>query len=58
VVLLGKGDGSFEPLSNQQSGLFLEGEIRDIAQIRLSSGKKLLLFATNNDSLQIYVRRQ
>jgi hypothetical protein len=56
LVLLGNGDGSFESLTNHQSGLFLDGEIRDMASIRLSTGKELLLFATNNGSLQIYGR--
>ena len=58
VVLLGKGDGSFVSLPNQQSGLFLDGEVRDMARLGLSSGKELLIFAPNSDSLQLYLRKE
>lgn len=54
VVLLGTGDGGFHAISQQESGLFLEGEIRDIAEITLSDEQKILIFAPNNDSLQVY----
>jgi hypothetical protein len=55
VVLLGNGDGSFVPVPTSESGLFL-GEVRDIAALRLADGKEILLFAQNNDSLQVYLR--
>ncbi len=55
VVLLGNGEGSFESLPAGESGLFL-GEVRDIAQLRLADGKEIMLFAHNNDSLQVYLR--
>jgi hypothetical protein len=57
LVLLGNGDGSFIPVPCYESGLFLDGEVRDVAQINLSTGKEILLFALNNDSLQIYTRK-
>jgi len=56
VVLMGNGDGSFVSVPNHKSGLFLDGEVRDATQLSLSPGKKILLFALNNDSLQIYLR--
>jgi len=56
VVLLGNGDGSFVSVPNHKSGLFLDGEVRDVTQISLSPGKEILIFAPNNDSLQIYLR--
>jgi hypothetical protein len=56
VVLLGNGDGSFISLPNHQSGLFLNGEVRDMVQVNLSTDKDILLFALNNDSLQVYLR--
>ncbi|MEA3461427.1 MAG: VCBS repeat-containing protein, partial [Bacteroidota bacterium] len=55
VVLLGNGDGSFLSVPNHKSGLYLDGEVRDVAQLSLSKGKEILLFSTNNDSLQIYL---
>ena len=58
VLLLGNGDGSFVSVPNYESGLFLDGEVRDVAQIRLSPGKEILIFALNNDSLQIYTRSE
>jgi len=58
VVLLGNGDGSFESLPNDQSGLFLVGEIRDVARLRLPTGKELLLFAPNNGIIQVYGREE
>lgn len=57
VVLLGKGDGSFVSLPTQKSGLFLEGEVRDAIQLNSGPGKDMLLFALNNDSLQIYLKK-
>jgi hypothetical protein len=56
LVLLGDGDGNFESVSCNESGFFLDGEVRDIAEVTLSTGKEILLFALNNDSLQIYTR--
>ena len=56
VVLLGSGDGSFVPVPCNESGLFLDGEVRDMAQLTLSQEKEILIFAPNNDSLQIYLR--
>ena len=56
VVLLGNGDGSFVSLPNYKSGLYLDGEVRDMAQLSLSNGLEILIFAPNNDSLQVYLR--
>jgi hypothetical protein len=56
VVLLGNGDGSFVSVPNHKSGLFLDGEVRDMAQLNISPEKEILIFAPNNDSLQIYRR--
>jgi len=58
VLLLGNGDGSFVSVPNHKSGLFLDGEVRDVAQLNLSSGEEILLFAPNNDSLQVYLRNK
>ena len=56
VVLLGNGDGSFVSVPNNESGLFLDGEVRDIVQLSLSQEKEILIFSPNNDSMQIYLR--
>ncbi|MCK5694555.1 MAG: hypothetical protein KAI08_16940, partial [Bacteroidales bacterium] len=56
VLLLGKGDGSFVSVPNHESGLFLDGEVRDVVQLTVAPGKEIVLFAPNNDSLQVYLR--
>ena len=56
VVLLGNGDGSFVSVPNHKSGLFLDGEVRDMAELTLSNGLEILIFAPNNDSLIVYLR--
>jgi hypothetical protein len=58
VVLLGDGHGHFKDVPNYQSGLYIRGEVRDIAPLKLASGLEILLFATNNDSLQIYQKQK
>jgi hypothetical protein len=54
VLLLGDGKGYFEAMPNHKSGLFINGEVRDMAMVTLVSGRELMLFAVNNDSLCIY----
>jgi hypothetical protein len=54
LLLLGDGKGNFKEIPNSKSGLFINGEVRDIARVRLASGKDLLLFTLNNDSLRLY----
>jgi len=58
VVLLGDGHGYFKDVPNYQSGLYIRGEVRDIAPLKLASGLEILLFAINNDSLQIYQKQK
>lgn len=54
LVLLSDGKGSYHALSKEQSGLYIKGEIRDIKTIDSKKGKKLLIFARNNDNLEFY----
>ena len=51
---MGDGKGNFKEIPNSKSGLFINGEVRDIAQVRLAYGKDLVLFTLNNDSLRLY----
>lgn len=48
LLLKGKGDGSFATVDGENSGLMIEGEIRDIKHITIA-GKQCLVFARNND---------
>ena len=54
LLLLGDGKGNFQEVPNFKSGLFINGEVRDIARVRLEPGKDIILFTLNNDSLRLY----
>ncbi len=54
LLLLGDGKGNFQKVPNTESGLLINGEVRDIARVKLATGKDLLLFTLNNDSLRLY----
>jgi hypothetical protein len=53
-LLKGNGKGDFTVQNDIQSGFHINGEVRDIANIRLDSGKDILVFALNNDSVKLY----
>jgi hypothetical protein len=53
LFLKGKGNGEFEPVPGRISGLMVNGEIRDISEIKIS-GNQILIFARNNDNLMFY----
>ena len=53
LFLKGNGDGSFKAIAPKDSGLLLEGEIRDFALLK--KGKTdVILVVRNNDSLQAF----
>lgn len=54
LLLTGNGNGNFSVWNDTRSGFHINGEVRDIADVRLASGKSILIFATNNDSVRIY----
>ena len=54
VLLLGDGTGKFEFVNNSDSGLQLNGEVRDITPVTLADGTAYLLFTQNNAALQVY----
>ncbi len=54
LLLLGNGKGNFEPVSAQESGLNIDGEVRDISSIKVADGKQLLLFARNDEGVKTY----
>lgn len=55
TMFKGDGKGNFEFIPNKISGIYVKGELRDIASIRTAKGKKLL-FARNNEPLLLYER--
>jgi len=54
LLLTGNGKGDFEVLTDTQSGLHIRGEVRDLTDVRLASGKDIMIFALNNDSVRLY----
>lgn len=53
VLLLGKGNQQFEKMSYRESGIRVEGEVRD-AQVLKVDGEQILLVARNNDTMQAF----
>jgi hypothetical protein len=53
LMLRGKGDGHFEPVDMEKSGVTIEGEVRRIKSIRGAKGARLIAVARNNDKLEI-----
>lgn len=53
LVLKGTADNKWEALSPTVSGIFTQGEIRDIEFISVN-GKRIVVIARNNDKLQFY----
>jgi hypothetical protein len=53
LLLLGNGRGDFNSLTNKQSGLDLNGEVRHITTFK-GKGKQMIAFIRNNASTVIY----
>ncbi|MEO0341687.1 MAG: hypothetical protein AAF242_21070, partial [Bacteroidota bacterium] len=53
TFLKGDGKGSFEYISPQESGLKINGEVRDATTIDTRNGK-VLIVARNNETLLAY----
>ncbi len=53
TVLLNDGKGSFVMLSNEQSGIRLQGQVRDIVLIKQKNGAGIL-FLRNNEFPELY----
>ena len=45
LLLTGNGNGNFSVWNDTRSGFHINGEVRDIADVRLASGKSILIFA-------------
>ena len=54
LCLLGDGKGNFKSLDVDQSGLNIDGEIRDIAKVTLADKREIILFARNNAGTIVY----
>jgi hypothetical protein len=54
VLLMGDGHGHFKEVPNIQSGLYIKGEVKDITELKINSGNKLMIFSLNNDEIKLY----
>jgi len=54
LLLLGKGDGTFDPQSVETSGFFSNKDTKDLQLINNAKLGKSILVANNNDKLQIF----
>ncbi len=54
LLLLGDGKGDFQTTEYDQSGLHIEGEVRDIGCISSANGKEIILFIQNNGPVATY----
>src|SRR5688572_1535794 len=52
--LKGNRDKPFTSVPPAESGFILNGDVKDMAVIRMQNGKKMILAAVNNDSLQVF----
>jgi hypothetical protein len=53
LLLRGAGDGRFESVDLERSGLVLEGQVRRLRSIRAADGSRLIAVARNDSTLRI-----
>jgi enediyne biosynthesis protein E4 len=54
TLLLGDGAGGFRPVESRESGFFVDGDAKGIAELGLEDGRSLVLVTQNNDSLKAF----
>jgi hypothetical protein len=54
TLLLGDGKGNFKGADVSESGLNINGEVRDIAKVKLANGNDLIIFVRNNKHLECF----
>ncbi|MEO6963365.1 MAG: VCBS repeat-containing protein [Puia sp.] len=52
LLLAGNGKGKFTPMNGIRTGLYANGDIRDMIELK-SKGSDLIIFGKNNDSIQV-----
>ena len=56
TVLLGDGQGNFNPISSTSSGLMLKGDVRDIVKINRNKGESLIV-GFNNQAIKVFEKK-
>jgi hypothetical protein len=54
LLLIGDGRGTFKAISPLQSGLIIDGDVKDMKIITTASKERLLLVAVNNEKIKIF----
>lgn len=54
----GKGNREFEVLPYSRSGLYFNGEVRDIKLLPIENSKNLIIVARNNDDIKIFKKNE
>ncbi|MCK4750199.1 MAG: hypothetical protein KAT15_24250, partial [Bacteroidales bacterium] len=57
LFLKGKGEGNFDVVPAKQSGLMLQGEVRDFENVNVAN-ERVIVVARNNDRVQLYIYRE
>lgn len=57
-LFLGDGKGGFIFVENRKSGFWADGDVRDLAKIRLQNGKTAILIGNNNSKMQLFLWNQ
>jgi hypothetical protein len=53
LLLRGRGDGRYQAIDMERSGLLIDGQVRHLQWLRHANGDRLIVVARNNDKLQI-----
>ncbi|MGQ0713742.1 MAG: VCBS repeat-containing protein [Gemmatimonadaceae bacterium] len=53
LLLRGDGTGGFRAVDMEESGVVIEGEVRDMKLMRRANGDRVVVVARNNDALQL-----
>lgn len=56
TVLLGDGQGNFNPTSATESGLMLKGDVRDMVKINRNKGESLIV-GFNNQAIKVFEKK-
>jgi hypothetical protein len=51
--MAGDGKGGFSPFPGRESGFFVDGDAKALAELTLKDGSSLILAALNSDSLKV-----
>ncbi|MEJ2312416.1 MAG: VCBS repeat-containing protein [Gemmatimonadales bacterium] len=53
LLLRGDGEGRFQPVDMEESGLVIQGQARDMQFLRRADGKRVVVVARNDDGLEV-----